>query len=261
MNFTIIIPHKNIPHLLKRCLDSIPQRIDTQIIVIDDNSNILEIDDVNLLYLPEKYPNVQWLFSAKLIDIQLKNLIAHINCLVIHNGSCRKGAGYARNLGLEHAKGKWIIFADADDFFNKNINTELNNYIDNQNDIIFFRAESFNLQTNSVGKRHVYINGYIDKIKKSGKWRKAIFLHTPWGKFIKRDLIEQNNLRFEEIPSNNDFLFGVKTNFLAKGKIISDSSIYTVTERKKSLSHTKNPINILLKCRTLLKILIFFIRH
>jgi glycosyltransferase involved in cell wall biosynthesis len=39
INYTIIIPHKNIPHLLQRCLDSIPRRNDLQIIVVDDNSD------------------------------------------------------------------------------------------------------------------------------------------------------------------------------------------------------------------------------
>ena len=28
LNFSIIIPHYNIPHLLQRCLDSIPRRDD-----------------------------------------------------------------------------------------------------------------------------------------------------------------------------------------------------------------------------------------
>ena len=32
--YSIIIPHKNIPDLLRRCLDSIPQRPDIQIIVV-----------------------------------------------------------------------------------------------------------------------------------------------------------------------------------------------------------------------------------
>ena len=38
-NISIIIPHKNIPKLLERCLNSIPEREDIQIIIVDDNSD------------------------------------------------------------------------------------------------------------------------------------------------------------------------------------------------------------------------------
>ena len=37
--YSVIIPHKDIPCLLQRCLDSIPPRDDVQIIVVDDNSS------------------------------------------------------------------------------------------------------------------------------------------------------------------------------------------------------------------------------
>ncbi len=30
-----------------------------------------------------------------------------------------KGAGYARNIALDYALGEWLVFADADDFFQK----------------------------------------------------------------------------------------------------------------------------------------------
>ncbi len=45
--YSIIIPHKNIPLLLQRCLDSIPQREDIQIIVVDDNSSSDIVDFSN----------------------------------------------------------------------------------------------------------------------------------------------------------------------------------------------------------------------
>lgn len=63
INYSIIIPHKNIPNLLQRCLDSIPNREDVQIIVVDDNSdpNIVDFD---------KFPglnrsNVEVIFTKK----------------------------------------------------------------------------------------------------------------------------------------------------------------------------------------------------
>ena len=37
--YSFIIPHKNCPNLLQRCVDSIPERDDVQVIVVDDNSD------------------------------------------------------------------------------------------------------------------------------------------------------------------------------------------------------------------------------
>ena len=47
MNYSIIIPHKNTPDLLYRCINSIPQRKDLEIIIVDDNSseNIVDFDN------------------------------------------------------------------------------------------------------------------------------------------------------------------------------------------------------------------------
>ena len=42
--YSIIIPHKNIPVLLQRCLDSIPIRDDIQIVIVDDNSSSEIVD-------------------------------------------------------------------------------------------------------------------------------------------------------------------------------------------------------------------------
>ena len=40
--YSIIVPHKNCVPLLQRCLNSIPQRDDIQIIVVDDVSDLSE---------------------------------------------------------------------------------------------------------------------------------------------------------------------------------------------------------------------------
>ena len=38
-NYSFIIPHRNTPKLLQRLLDSIPERDDVEIVIIDDNSD------------------------------------------------------------------------------------------------------------------------------------------------------------------------------------------------------------------------------
>ena len=57
--YTIIIPHYKIINLLERALNSIPDREDIQILIVDDNSGIekREFDNANLL--PSTYLDKQ----------------------------------------------------------------------------------------------------------------------------------------------------------------------------------------------------------
>ena len=75
---SIIIPHYNTPALLKRLLDSIGFHEDVQIIVIDDNST----KDISL------YQAVQKEYQSD-------------HTIFLKNDSGKKGAGAARNIGLE----------------------------------------------------------------------------------------------------------------------------------------------------------------
>lgn len=96
-----------------RCLKSIPVCEDIQVIVVDDYS-----PDANT-YL-ERYPELS------------RSYIEFIRAP--KNG----GAGYARNIGLEQAKGKWIMFADADDFFVDKMYDIISSHVESDADVIFF---------------------------------------------------------------------------------------------------------------------------
>ena len=54
-HYSIIIPHKNTPRLLERCLCSIPTWDEIQIIIIDDNSNWKSHSTLTLL-ATQNYP-------------------------------------------------------------------------------------------------------------------------------------------------------------------------------------------------------------
>ena len=56
INYSFIIPHHNTPDLLQRLVDSIPQRDDIEIIVVDDNSDYdkkanISRSDVRTIYI------------------------------------------------------------------------------------------------------------------------------------------------------------------------------------------------------------------
>lgn len=216
INYTIIIPHKNTPKYLQRCLDSIPERDDIQVIVVDDNSD--NLNTINFPGLNKK--NTEVYFTKE-----------------------GKGAGYARNIGLSCAKGKWLLFADADDFFNSDFITIINKYLETDNDIIYFSATSINLDTGKKSDRNKKLvkslNEYVNSIEKN---RDILTFKNwePWCKMFNHDFIQKNNLRFEEVKVGEDALFVINAGMLADKICVDTSSIYCVTYNKKSLSFNKN---------------------
>lgn len=137
INYSIIIPHYNIPDLLMRCLKSIPVREDVQVIVVDDCS-----PDAGT-YI-ERYPEL----SRPYLEFY----------------STEKGGseGRARNIGLKHAKGKWLIFADADDFFNFCFESILDSYKDGCSDLIIFNANSVDSDYYISSHRTKHLNDMIN---------------------------------------------------------------------------------------------------
>ena len=218
-NYSVIIPHKNIPDLLERCLASIPRRDDVQIIVVDDNSSP-EIVDFN------NFPGI----NDPYVEIYFSKVI-----LFERIGS--SGAGHARNIGLSHARGRWITFVDADDFFNACIGECMEEYCDDPHDIIFFRHNSVFSETLEPTNRSEYRNKYISKVLSGGNLDLLRYRSTvPWGKFIKREILENNHVFFEEVFFCEDMVFSAKSGFFAKKLKVSEEVAYCATERKNSLT-------------------------
>jgi glycosyltransferase involved in cell wall biosynthesis len=217
-NYSVIIPHKNIPKLLERCLTSIPRRDDVQIIVVDDNSDPKKVDF-------DKFPG--------LYDQQ-------IDIVFTKEG---KGAGYARNIGLTKAIGKWLLFADADDFFNYCINDVFDEYINCEADIIYFKCNSINSDKYTTAYRHIEWNTFIDcwkysqsKSEKLLKYRNTVV----WSKIFRANLIYKNNILFDEISSSNDVTFVCLTGFHANSICTDSRALYCVTRRQDSISYGKS---------------------
>ena len=215
INYSIIIPHKNIPDLLQRCLDSIPRRDDIQIIIVDDNSNPQKVDFENFPGLGD--PCVEVYFTKE-----------------------GKGAGYARNVGLKYAKGKWLFFADSDDTYTSSFSKFLTDSKDLVADVVYFKA---NLINNDVSKspfflmnyyitQYLYHGGALSDVK-FGAWE-------PWNKMISRQLVVQNNILFDEIPSSNDKMFSLKVGEFAERVIVIEQYLYNYILRNNSIIHNRN---------------------
>lgn len=227
-DFSVIIPHRGIPHLLQRCLASIPDTPDVQVIVIDDNSPEDAMDF-------EHFPGQER---------------ANTMCILDKKGG---GAGHARNIGLQHADGMWLVFADADDFFTNDAFEILKRYKDAPQDIILFKANSVNSDDYSQSDRHLKLNNAIDAaLSGSMPVKEAVLAKpVPWCKMLRRDYIQKNGIRFDETMAANDQMFVAKATCWANDKAIAISTevLYTVTTRTNSLIDNwgKDPSNFL--CR------------
>lgn len=217
IDFSVIIPHYNIPDCLERLIDSIPARDNFEIIVVDDKSDKnLE----QLALLKEKYKGT--------------------NCSFYDNDTEHKGAGVCRNIGVSRAKGKWLLFADSDDFFTMDMYDTVCDCVNREEDIIFFFPTSINLDTGLESDRHIEfcnaLSKYVSKPDESNELVLRYQVVSPWSKMIRRSMVVDNNIEFEGTRVANDVLFCRKIGHHAKSIAVDERVIYTVTQRQGSLT-------------------------
>ena len=218
IKYSIIIPHKNIPQLLQRCLDSIPFRGDVQVIVVDDNSDSSIVNFENFPGI--KRPNIEVYLTKE-----------------------GRGAGYARNVGLQHVKGKWILFADADDAFACNFLNILDEYSCSDNDIVYFSITGLDHNNNKSYRDYAY-DLYFEYAKyKDDMYLYYYSIYQPWGKLYSTKMIVSNNILFEEVSVSNDRLFSVKSVFYSNSISIDNRKIYISYTNCNSLTFKKDPLS------------------
>ena len=216
-DYTIIIPHYNIPELLVRCLRSIPIRENIQVIVVDDCSP-------DYATYRERFP-----------ELSRSNLEMY---QTPEGGS----AGRARNIGLENAKGKWILFADADDFFAPNMYEIISAHRDDVSDIIFFKADSVDSISFAPADRHIERNNSIDSyLTGTQTCVESILRYTVvWATMYSAHFIASIDAKYEETLCGNDVLFAVKTAHAATKPHFSNQVLYVITFRSNSLHDNKH---------------------
>ncbi|WP_164667644.1 glycosyltransferase family 2 protein [Virgibacillus doumboii] len=217
---TIIIPHYNSTASLNRLLRTIPDSGEIQTIVIDDHS--------------DEYHKKE-----------LQRIGLHYNMELLENASDKKGAGACRNIGLEHAKGEWIVFADADDYFIEGFYGILQRYFQSGADVIFFKPTSVESDSGVVSSRHLPLVKLIDDVLDGSRPREAELslrykFVVPWSKLYKTAFLKDNQIFFDEVISANDIMFSTKAGYHMNKFELSEDVIYCVTMNKGSLTMTIN---------------------
>ena len=197
IDFSIIIPHFNTAILLKRLLESISIGEDTEVIVVDDNST----------KMLEEYEKLKYRYEA-------------LGVKFFENDTGKNGAGICRNIGLKNALGKWIIFADSDDYFTSDFRRIITENKDRTEDVIFYYPTSVDSDTGVISDRHTefvfMLDAYRNNPDRGNELKLRFSLVAPWAKMIKRSLINENSIDFEDSKVANDVLFCRKLGVFAK---------------------------------------------
>lgn len=216
VDLSIIIPVYNAEMTLRRCLDSIfcTSTLNSrfEVILVNDGSHDKSIEICR--EYKQKYPNI-----IKVID--QPNL----------------GVSVARNVGIDNAQGKYILFEDSDDYFCPGIldNLELEN---SKADWELYNFEPKTKETIVNNKLVVAKDKipYYEKVLYGDRSPKGVIntnYRVVWSKIYKRKIIVNNDIRFPVgIPIGEDMLFNIA--------YIAHSSIFRYHTAKMSV-YCDNP--------------------
>lgn len=216
--YSVSIPHYNSPRLLKRMLKSIPERDDIQVIVVDDGSEKQNVDELKCL----QHKNLELI----LLDENM-------------------GGGYARNIGLQHATGKWFISVDADDYFSDDAFEVFDQYKDKDIDCLGFCVLCVDTVTGKVTRDLVAnknVTKFLEKRTRKAENLLRYYNLEAWNKLVSMDFISKYNIHYENCRVNIDVLYSILIGLNAKNYIVIPNKLYYFTENPDSITHKKRTV-------------------
>lgn len=225
VKISIIMPCYNVEQWVDRCLESLEQQTvgieALEIICVDDCSTDTTVE--HLLKWEQRYPD-------NIMIVQLSE-----------NGR----QGQARNIGLEHASGKWIAFIDSDDW----VETD---YIESM--LLAASFGDFEIICCGDGRDPSnYLNLFAEE--RSGNVteylidddneRREYIIHPPikysaWAKLIRKDFLIENNLLFPTHITYEDAAWGSLVMLYLKHVCVLEDKMYHYFVNESSTVLRKN---------------------
>ena len=121
-----------------------------------------------------------------------------------------KGVSVARNTGIEQASGEWLMFLDADDYYEDNSQQSIQRCLENTAiDLWVFGHKSGNEERRVIDgtkiqtfENSAVLNARVMMLQNPTRYMQA------WGKLYRADIIKQNDLRFNTtmtLSEDSDF--------------------------------------------------------
>ena len=193
---SIIVPFNNGKQYVERCLN---------------NLNKIEYDDYEIILIDD--------FSK---DNSEQIAQKHNNTKYFYTNEETIGVGNARNLGIEKASGKYIMFVDVDDTIEKDLFRNLQKYVNQDIDMIKYKMKIIKEKKfYADGPTFVVTNGKEAFNKLCFKDK---YLDSPCLYLIKKELFERTNLCFEKNVYHEDF--GLIPLLLANAKTVVSTDVY-----------------------------------
>ncbi|MDO4497946.1 MAG: glycosyltransferase, partial [Bacteroidales bacterium] len=188
IKFSILLAYWNLDlGLVRRFLESLPDRNDIEIVLIDNASEESVAKGVSVC---------EGLEDTRLRVVLLK---------------ARVSLGECRNIGLQHARGEWILFADLDDAY---IPEALNNLLDKQEiaeyDLIYWGTRTLHPNGQVVEDTYGYQPG--EEIVPMGE-RNYLLHHRfeSWRKMVRRSFLMQHpEIHFDPCLLCEDYSYCVR---------------------------------------------------
>lgn len=179
---SIIVPVYNNDKYITECLNSVLKIKSNNIecIVIDDGST-------------DKSSNIINYFARKNSIIK-----------VIHTKN--NGVSKARNIGLDMAKGEYIMFLDSDDYFNSDFINILDSIVLNEMTVF---AHNVTDDNNNIDTKNITISNELPYKIKIQNMIKNNIINTCWGKCFSAKILKDNNIKFNEnikVGEDTDFV-------------------------------------------------------
>jgi glycosyltransferase involved in cell wall biosynthesis len=185
---SVIIPAYNAAAYIEQCLNSILVQTlsDIEVIVVDDGSS-------------DATPRI--LADYARIDTRLTTLAQEHGF-----------AGRARNLGMQQARGEYLAFLDADDFFEPQmLERMLLAARTDDLDVALCRADSYDVNNNTSAPLDYAIKhlepGVVYSADDLTDWLFRYSIGWPWDKLFRREFIAATGLRYPPLKTSEDAYF------------------------------------------------------
>jgi len=188
---SIIIPVYNVESYLDQCIASVLTQSfrDLELILVNDGSTDTSLEKCRA-----------WEKDPRVTILSMEN----------------RGVSAARNLGLQKASGKWILFLDSDDYLLDNCLESLMGMVspDTQEVIAAYAdreleiSDSLHQSVTADSVTGMILDAVNHQLLPSFYEIKPLSLPACWGKLFRNDIIHAHGIRFyEELRLSEDTLF------------------------------------------------------